>query len=236
MSTGPLLSLRDVSKIYRSANAEVTALSGVSADIHSCELLGVFGPSGSGKTTLLLLAGLVDAPSEGEILLDGEVVSTPVTDPRKLHDIRRRHIGFVLQKANLIPFLTALENVQIALEAHGNLPRDSRRRALSLLHEFELYHRMHNYPHQLSGGEQQRVSVARALANGPSIILADEPTAALDRARGQAVMQLFRSLAMRERVAVCIVTHDVRAAEHFDRTIELSDGRMIRHLAREPSA
>jgi putative ABC transport system ATP-binding protein len=235
MNTAPLLSLRGVSKFYPSANGDVAALREVSADIRRCELLGIFGPSGSGKTTLLLLAGLIDTPSEGEILLNGEVVSTPATEPRQLDGIRRGHIGFVLQKANLIPFLTALENVQVALEAHGNPPREAKRRALSLLQQFEIEHRSDNYPHQLSGGEQQRVSVARALANGPSLILADEPTAALDGARGRVVMNLFRSLARQEGVAVCIVTHDIRAAEHFDRTIELSDGRVARHLVRQPS-
>jgi len=224
-SPPPVLSIRDVQRFYRSGDTTVRALDGVSLDIHRGEVVGISGPSGSGKSTLLLIAGLLEPPSAGEVLIDGRRVSYPAADLDRLRTFRRNHIGFIFQKANLIPFLTAVENVALALEIDHVPPRAARAYAGALLASLDLGHRLDNHPSRLSGGEQQRVAVARALANAPSLLLADEPTAALDSVRGRQVLQLFREIARTRQAAVAVVTHDQRALDLFDRTIELSDGR-----------
>lgn len=225
-SPPPVLSIRGVERLYRSGDTTVRALDGVSLDIHRGEVVGISGPSGSGKSTLLLIAGLLEPPSAGEVLIDGRRVSHPAADLDRLRTFRRNHIGFIFQKANLIPFLTAVENVALALEIDHVPPRAARTYASALLASLDLGHRLDNYPAQLSGGEQQRVAVARALANAPSLLLADEPTAALDSVRGRQVLQLFRGIADTREAAVVVVTHDQRALDLFDRTIVLSDGRI----------
>lgn len=228
MSAQPVLSVTDASKIFSSGDSQVIALDHVSLEVARGEVLSIVGPSGSGKTTLLMIAGLIEAPTSGRIQFQNNVMVGPATDLNSLTDIRRRHIGFVFQRANLIPFLTALENVQIALQLDGAAAGDARGRAMSLLDEMDISHRYANMPNQLSGGEQQRVAIARALANKPDIIFADEPTAALDSARGRRVMEIFGHLARREGVAVVVVTHDQRAADLANRVIEMADGRITR--------
>lgn len=227
MSGRVVLSVRQASRHYASGDSLVRALDGVSLDVRAGELLGIFGPSGSGKSTFLMLAGLIEPPTQGEVWLAERRVSHPAVDPDGLKTIRRNEIGFVFQKANLIPFLTATENVALALEIADVEPAAARDHARGLLDALDLGHRADARPARLSGGEQQRVAVARALANAPSLILADEPTAALDSVRGRQVMQLFRRLAGLHGTAVAVVTHDARCLDLFDRTVTFEDGRIV---------
>ncbi|MFK0332798.1 ABC transporter ATP-binding protein [Rhizobium sp. NPDC090275] len=227
MSEAPILSVHNASRHYRSGEAVVRALDGVSFEIHPGEVVGILGPSGSGKSTLLLIAGLLEPPTTGEIYIRDRLVSEPGADLDSLRDFRRKNIGFVFQKANLIPFLTAVENVALTLEIDDVPARAARDYASHLLGSVDLAHRVGNLPTRLSGGEQQRVAVARALANDPALILADEPTAALDGIRGRQVISLFREIADARRAGVVVVTHDPRVQDLFDRTIELRDGWIV---------
>ncbi|MFS8036881.1 ABC transporter ATP-binding protein [Xanthobacter sp. AM11] len=222
-----VMEVRGASKFYLSGASTVAALADMTLTLRAGELTGIVGPSGSGKTTFLMIAGLLEPPSAGAVCFRDRPIADPQTRLNSLRDFRRTHVGFIFQKANLIPFLTALENVQIALEVNDVRPKAARAQARELLARFGLDHRENNYPSQLSGGEQQRVSIARALANDPVLLLADEPTAALDGPRGRQVMTAFRALADEQRVAVCVVTHDPRWSATFDRIVEMSDGRMV---------
>jgi len=223
-SNTPAVEVTHLRKVYGSGHTEVVAIRDASLRIERGEIVGMLGPSGSGKSTLLTAIALINPPTSGQITIDG----TPVLDgPRALVDLRsfrRRHLGFVFQKANLIPFLTALENVRVAMEINDVPPRQARDRAMELLEQLGVGKRARNLPDALSGGEQQRVAVARALANHPSLILADEPTAALDKERGRQVMELFAKIAHERRAAVIVVTHDHRTLEVFDRTLDVEDG------------
>ncbi|MBI2880296.1 MAG: ABC transporter ATP-binding protein, partial [Candidatus Tectomicrobia bacterium] len=184
----------------------------------------LIGPSGAGKSTFLLSVGLINPPTRGRVVIG----DTPALDgPRALVDLRRlrrERIGFVFQKSNLIPFLNAVENVQVAGELIGRPSSVARRRAMEVLDALGVGARRLNMPTQLSGGEQQRVTIARALANRPSLILADEPTAALDSRRGRQVMELFREVAHGHGAGVIVVTHDQRALDVFDTIYEMEDG------------
>lgn len=177
MSDVPVLSVRALTRHYAAGGGLVRALDGVSLDVAAGELVGIFGPSGSGKSTFLMLAGLLENPTSGEVWLAGERVSHARADLDALRETRRKRIGFVFQKANLIPFLSAVENVALSLELADVAPADARAHGRRLLAALDLAHRADNLPAKLSGGEQQRVAVARALANAPPLILADEPTA-----------------------------------------------------------
>jgi putative ABC transport system ATP-binding protein len=223
-SVEPAVEASRLTKVYGSGNTEVIAMQDVSLALAASEVVALLGPSGSGKSTLLSAIGLINPPTSGHINIRG----CPVMEgPEALVDVRRfrrEHIGFVFQKANLIPFLTALENVQIALEINDIGAREARHRATELLDYLGVADRMANFPHMLSGGQQQRVAVARALANKPSLVLADEPTAALDSVRGRQVMELFRKVAHQQGAAVLVVTHDHRSLDVFDRTIRMEDG------------
>jgi putative ABC transport system ATP-binding protein len=219
------LEVRNASKVYESGGSSVTALASGSLTLSPGTVTGIIGPSGSGKTTLLMIAGLLEAPTTGEVLFDGKVISRPGARLNELRTFRRTHLGFVFQKANLIPFLTAAENVAIAMQVNDIKRQPAQARALRLLSALGMGHRGSNYPSQLSGGEQQRVSIARALANDPTVILADEPTAALDGTRAEMVMKVFRHLADNRNVAICVVTHDTRWTSYFDSMLELQDGR-----------
>lgn len=226
MSVTPVLSVKDVAKHYASGDTVVRALDGVSLEVMPGEVIGIMGPSGSGKSTLLLISGLLEPPTLGSVSISGREVSGPDADLDQLRDFRRRHIGFVFQKANLLPFLTAVENVAIALEINDILPGEAREYAKKLLNDVDLGHRVDSLPSRLSGGEQQRVAVARALANDPTLLLADEPTAALDSVRGRQVIEQFRQIAQDRNAGVLVVTHDPRALEMFDRVIQIVDGRI----------
>ena len=226
MSGPSVLSVRSLTRHYATGAGLVRALNGVSLDVAAGELVGIFGPSGSGKSTFLMLAGLLENPTSGEVWLAGERVSHAGADLDALREIRRRRIGFVFQKANLIPFLSAVENVALALEIADVAPADARLHGRRLLAALDLAHRAESLPATLSGGEQQRVAVARALANAPPLILADEPTAALDRMRGRQVMEIFRRIAAAHGTAVVVITHDPRSTDLFDRIVHVEDGRI----------
>jgi putative ABC transport system ATP-binding protein len=228
MSKEILVSVEQVSKTYRAGDTTVHALRKASLAIRAGELVGIFGPSGSGKTTFLMMTGLLDRPTHGIVRFKGQPVSDPQAQLDHLRDFRCKHIGFVFQKPNLIPFLNAAANVQVALKISGMPNSDSATRARFLLEQFGIGERAQHMPAQLSGGEQQRVAVARALANRPELILADEPTASLDRLRGRQVMETFRRLADFEKVSICVVTHDSRHDDLFDRRIEIADGQIVR--------
>jgi len=220
----PAIEARGLTKIYGSGNTEVVAMRDVTLTVNRGEVVALLGPSGSGKSTVLTAIGLINPPTAGQIAIGGQ----PVMDgPRALVDLRtfrRKHIGFIFQKSNLIPFLDVRENVQIALELNGQTPRAARKRALELLDYLGVADRADHYPAMLSGGQQQRVAVARALANQPQVILADEPTAALDSHRGRQVMELFRKVAHEQKGGVIVVTHDQRSLDVFDTIYEMQDG------------
>jgi putative ABC transport system ATP-binding protein len=227
---------RQLTKIYGSGNTEVVAMRDASLAIGKGQVIALLGPSGAGKSTLLTAIGLINPPTSGSIFVGGRPVMEGASALVDVRSFRRRYIGYVFQKANLIPFLTALENVQLALEINDVFPREARRRSMDLLEYLGVEDRMKNLPHMLSGGQQQRVAVARALANSPSIVLADEPTAALDSVRGRQVMELFRRVAHEQGAGVLVVTHDHRALDVFDEILEMEDGALRRNGGKETAA
>lgn len=232
----PAVEVTHLRKVYGSGHTEVVAIGDATLSIAPGEIVAMLGPSGSGKSTILTAMALINPPTAGQISIGGK----PVLDgPRALVDLRafrRQHLGFVFQKANLIPFLTALENVQIALEVNDTAPRQARKRAMELLDYLGVGARAHALPVALSGGEQQRVAVARALANDPGLILADEPTAALDSQRGRQVMELFAKVAHERNAGVLVVTHDHRTLDVFDRILDVEDGMIHARHPDAPSA
>lgn len=231
--TALALETEGLTKIYGHGHTEVVALRDASMRVRRGEIVALLGPSGAGKSTFLLCVGLINPPTSGRVAIGGRPVldcASPLADLRRF---RREHIGFVFQKSNLIPFLNAVENVQVVGELVGHPPAAARRRALELLDALGVGARALNRPTQLSGGEQQRVTVARALANRPSLILADEPTAALDSVRGRQVMELFRDVAHEHGTGVIVVTHDQRALDVFDTIYEMEDGLLSKAPAPE---
>jgi len=219
--------VENLTKIYGQGHTAVRAIEGANLRVKPGELVAILGPSGSGKTTLLTAIGLINEPTHGKVVIDGVTVADEGWRPGiDLKRIRREKLGFIFQAHNLIPFLTALENVVIALEINGASPRVAEERAAELLGALNLGHRLRNYPSALSGGERQRVAIARALANRPKVILADEPTAALDTENGRNVMALLKKLAVENHSAILVVTHDHRMVEGFDRIFEVNDGRI----------
>lgn len=226
----------DLTKVYGSGNTEVVAVRHATFTVARGEVVALLGPSGSGKSTLLAAIGLINPPTTGRVAVAGR----PVMDgPRALVELRafrRRHLGFVFQKANLIPFLSARQNVQVALEINDVPPRAARARAGELLDYLGLSDRLDNLPYMLSGGQQQRVAIARALANRPDLLLADEPTAALDGRLGRQVVELFRRVAHEQRAGVILVTHDHRSLDLCDRILEMEDGVLRPHVPAPPGA
>jgi putative ABC transport system ATP-binding protein len=219
------ISARDLSKTYAQGEAAMRALDGVDIDVRRGELVLLMGPSGSGKTTLLSILGCILRPSGGTITILGREVTS--LRERDLPRVRLDHIGFVFQGFNLFPTLTAEANVALALDLKGVSRREAFRRAASLLEQVGLGHKRDAYPADLSGGQKQRVAIARAIAGDPPIVLADEPTAALDVQSGHAVMELLRTLAHERDRAVVIVTHDSRMLGYADRIVHLEDGRIV---------
>jgi putative ABC transport system ATP-binding protein len=216
-----------LTKIYGEGHTKVTALEDASLSVSPGELVAVIGPSGSGKTTLLTTIGLVNEPTSGKVTIDGDIVADDGWRAGlDLKKIRREKLGFIFQSHNLIPFLTAIENVLVSLDLNGVRGKEARSRAAGLLEKLGLAQRMKNHPSELSGGEAQRVAIARALANRPRVVLADEPTAALDTENGKNVMALLKKLAMEHNSAIMVVTHDLRMVEGFDRIFEVRDGRL----------
>lgn len=214
----------DLRKVYRQGDNEITALAGVSLDIPRGAFVVVMGPSGSGKSTLLQLIGGLDRPSGGEILVDGRLIGQMADDEVTL--FRRTHIGFVFQFFNLLPTLTALENVTLPLVLDGRSKAEADRRAAMLLAKVGLEARQHHLPEEMSGGEIQRVAIARALAFNPPLVLADEPTGNLDSKTGEAILALLRQINQEEGCTVVMVTHSQEAASYGDRTIFVRDGRI----------
>jgi putative ABC transport system ATP-binding protein len=221
------IEVENLTKIYGKGESAVTALADASIQVEPGELVAILGPSGSGKTTLLTSIGLINEPTHGKVIIDGTAVADegwlPGIDLKRL---RREKLGFIFQAHNLIPFLTALENVMIALEINHVTRGEAKVRATELLGALNLRHRLDNFPSALSGGEAQRVAIARALANKPKVILADEPTAALDTENGKNVMILLKKLALENHSAILVVTHDHRMVEGFDRIFHVNDGRI----------
>lgn len=224
MNPSLCIETKALTKIYGSGNTEVVAMRDASMRVRKGEVVALLGPSGSGKSTFLTAVGLINPPTAGQVIIDGKLVLDGAHARTNLSTFRRKHIGFIFQKSNLIPFLNAKENVQIALQLSGWSPRAGHRRAMELLNYLGVDDRAANLPSMLSGGQQQRVAVARALANEPQVILADEPTAALDKDRGRQVMELFAKVAHEQGAGVIVVTHDHRALDVFDTVYEMEDG------------
>src|ERR1700681_378847 len=219
-----LIRLNNVTKIFVTDEVETHALAGIDLEIKKGEYLSIAGPSGCGKSSLLAILGLLDSPSDGTYILNGQAVQKLKISERAR--IRNREIGFIFQAFNLIGDLTVYENVELPLTYRGMSSTDRKKRVQDALERVGMQHRMKHYPSQLSGGQQQRVAVARALAGDPSILLADEPTGNLDSTNGEAVMELLREL-HRAGATICMVTHDERYARHADRSVYLFDGRVV---------
>lgn len=222
-----------LTKVYGAGHTEVVAMRDATIRVLAGQCVALLGPSGAGKSTFLTAVGLINLPTSGRVLIAGElVVDGPHAriDPRSF---RRRHIGYVTQKANLIGFLTARENVELPMLLNGATARTARARALELLDYLGVGSRSGGYPPELSGGEQQRVAIARALANEPSVVLADEPTGALDGKRGRQVVELFGKVAHEHGAGIIVVTHDHRTLDVFDAIFEMEDG-VIRGNGKPP--
>jgi putative ABC transport system ATP-binding protein len=226
LSEDALVSLRGISKHFGEGDTLIDALRDISLDVAPGEVVALRGPSGSGKTTLLNVIACILDPSAGRMSLDGEIVFDGKWSRQDLRRLRLEKIGFIFQFHNLLPFLNAIDNVALVLQLAGYQPPDAQKRAVDLLDYLEVGRRKHAFPAKLSGGEAQRVAIARALANRPRIILADEPTAALDSKRAQIVMDLLRKLAVDQSAAVIAVTHDEKIFDRFDRMFMLRDGRL----------
>jgi len=219
------VSVRNVTKTYAQGGAALRALDGVDLDVEGGELVLLMGPSGSGKTTLLSVMGCILRPTSGVVRILGREVSS--LDERQLPKVRLEHVGFVFQGFNLFPALTASQNIELAFHLKGGSRREARRRAAELLDQVGLVAKRDVFPADLSGGQKQRVAIARALAGEPRIILADEPTAALDSQSGLAIIGLLRDLAHERGRAVVLVTHDSRILQFADRIVGIEDGRIV---------
>lgn len=220
-----MIQIRDLYKTYGKGSAEVHALNGVSLDVRGGEFLVLMGPSGSGKTTLISIMGCILQATRGSVKVDGqEMVGLAES---KLPAVRLRHFGFIFQGFNLFPALTVRENVEIALDLKGVRGGKARERAMELLARVGLADKAKRFPADLSGGQKQRVAIARALAGDPPIILADEPTAALDSVSGRTVVEILSSLAREQGRAVVVVTHDPRVLEYAHRIVRIEDGKAV---------
>jgi putative ABC transport system ATP-binding protein len=225
------LELRQVSKVYGSGPSEVQALSRVDLSVERDELVAVMGPSGSGKSTLLTIAGSLEEASSGQVVVDGtDLATVSRTDRAKM---RRRSIGYVFQDFNLLPGLKAIENVTLPLELDGLSSRTARVAALEAMEELDVADRADHYPDELSGGQRQRVAIARAIVGERALLLADEPTGALDSVNGESVMRLLRA-ATHRGVAGVVVTHEAQLASWADRVVFLRDGHVVDQTAAPP--
>ncbi|MTV49053.1 ATP-binding cassette domain-containing protein [Heliobacillus mobilis] len=219
-----VIQIQDLKKIYRIGDQEIHALRGVSVAIHEGEFVAIMGPSGSGKSTMMNVIGCLDKPTSGEYFLDGQAISQAHDD--ELARIRNHKIGFVFQSFNLLPRTEAVENVELPMLYAGVGTKERRRRALDALEAVGLIERIHNKPNELSGGQQQRVSIARALANEPVILLADEPTGALDTRTSMEIMSIFQRLNDAGKTVI-LVTHEPDIAQYAKRIVRFRDGQII---------
>jgi putative ABC transport system ATP-binding protein len=219
-----MIEMKGIRKVYSTGRVEVEALRGVDLAIGSNEYVAVVGPSGSGKSTLMNILGCLDTPSSGEYRLSGEAIAG--ADRNRLAEIRNRHVGFVFQNFNLLPYASALENVELPLLFAGVAGQERRQRASAMLERVGLADRMDHKPTELSGGQMQRVAIARALVNRPGIVLADEPTGNLDSASGQAIVGLFNELHGGGQTIV-VITHDRNVARIASRVVEIRDGLIV---------
>ena len=225
MAADPIVHVRDLSKLYRQGDIDVTALNHVSVDIHPCEFVVLMGPSGSGKSTLLHIVAGIDRPTSGDVLVQG--INVGNLSESDLATWRNQYVGFVFQSFNLIPVLTAAENVVLPLLL-TRLDRKSRREQVrAALELVGLGDRIHHRPDQLSGGQQQRVAIARALVTDPVLIVADEPTGNLDAKSASDVLDILRSLSSRSGKTVIMVTHDPKAAGYGTRSLHLEKGEIV---------
>jgi putative ABC transport system ATP-binding protein len=219
-----MIRMRGIRKVYSTGRVEVEALRGVDLDIAANEYVAVVGPSGSGKSTLMNIVGCLDTPTSGEYVLSGEAVAG--LDRNRLAEIRNRRVGFVFQNFNLLPYATALENVELPLLFAGVPAAERRARAEEMLRRVDLADRIDHKPTELSGGQMQRVAIARALVNTPAIVLADEPTGNLDSASGQAIVSLFAELHAAGQTIV-MITHDQAVARLASRVVQIRDGLVV---------
>jgi putative ABC transport system ATP-binding protein len=220
-----MIELKDVTKVYQIGENEIRALNGVNLKVEKGEFISIVGPSGSGKSTLLNIIGCIDTPTQGRVIIDSQDVSN--LGDRGLTKIRLRKIGFIFQQFYLIPTLNALENIELPMK-EAKMGRDARRkRTLALLEQVGLAERKGHYPSQLSGGEQQRVAIARSLANSPQMILADEPTGEIDTKTSEKIVSLLHNLNKKENLTLIIVTHDLKIAGYADRLITIEDGKIV---------
>jgi len=227
-----MIQLERVSKIYRQDHQEVVALKEISLNISKGEFMAIMGPSGSGKSTLLNLLGGLDQPSSGTVRVDGHTLSS-LSDQEMTH-LRRRTIGIIFQFFNLLPHLTVWENVALPLLLRGEPPGKVKTSVASCLEQVNLSHRLGHRPHELSGGEQQRVAIARSLVIQPKVLLADEPTGNLDSAVGGEIMELIQGFSKQQAITVILATHSLQAASYAHHTLHLKDGRLT--LNHEPFA
>ena len=216
-------SMRKIVKQYQMGDEVQTILKGIDLDIKEGEFLSVLGPSGSGKSTLMNIIGCLDTPTSGEYILHGRMIRD--LDQKQLARIRSREIGFIFQQFQLLPRLDAMKNVELPLVYAGVPPRERARRAEEMLVRVGLQDKLHHNRNQLSGGQQQRVAIARALATNPTLLLADEPTGALDQTTGEQVMELFRELHDEGRTII-MITHDLKIARHGSRIVNILDGEL----------
>ena len=223
MNGETILTMRDIVKCYQMGEEEQMILKHIDFSMSRGEFVSILGPSGSGKSTMMNIIGCLDVPTSGSYILSGQ--DTSDMDEEELAHIRNREIGFIFQSFQLLPRLNALENVELPLVYAGVSPSERRRRAKAVLERVGLENKMKNYPNQLSGGQQQRVAIARAVVTEPTILLADEPTGALDQATGRQVMQLFRQLHDEGRTII-MITHDVNIAANAQRIVHILDGRL----------
>ncbi|WP_449243868.1 ABC transporter ATP-binding protein [Desulfobacca acetoxidans] len=226
MNITEILKIDCLSKTFGTGHLAVEALKNINLSVKPGDLVALLGPSGSGKTTMLLCISLILEPSGGKIQLDGATLWDHGWRNINIRQVRLEKIGFIFQARNLIPFLTALENVLLPLNLLGMTQREAHRRAMELLEYMEIADRADYLPALMSGGEQQRVAIARALAGSPKLVLADEPTGALDSVRGKKVMEMLKKIARENQTAVICVTHDERMIEGFDFIYRLKDGQI----------
>ena len=220
-----VLKLKNISKEFIEPRRNIVALNKINLELSDGQCIGLLGPSGSGKSTLLQIAGLLDTPTNGEIIINGEKCNTLSQEKKNL--IRKKYIGFIYQNFYLLDSFSALENIIIPQLINGSTYKSAKKRALNLLSNIGLSKRINNKPRELSGGEKQRVAILRAIANTPKIILADEPTGNLDKKNSENVIKIIKDLVSHYKISFIVATHNLSIVKKFDKIIKLSEGKLI---------